>query len=111
HRIGKRHVWPMSNEETIFAEALRKQSAERNAYLDAACAGNSQMRQSIEALLVAHERGAGILEAHPFGADITSESRPSSEGVGATIGPYKLLEQIGGGGMGVVFMAEQLRPV
>ena len=36
---------------------------------------------------------------------------PPSEGVGATVGPYKLLEQIGGGGMGVVYMAEQLRPV
>jgi hypothetical protein len=98
----------MSTEETIFAEALDKGSSlERAAYLEAACAGNAPMRESVEALLLAHERAAGILEAHPLGLDIPSEITPTSEAIGSTIGPYKLLQQIGEGGMAVVVLAEQ----
>jgi serine/threonine protein kinase/Flp pilus assembly protein TadD len=102
----------LTNEETIFAAALRKSSAaERDAYLDQACAGNIQLRHDVEGLLRAHERAGGILEVSPLGTDGMEQTRAASEGVGATIGSYKLLEQIGGGGMGVVYMAEQLRPV
>src|SRR5207248_5481518 len=74
-------------------------------------AGNAELRREVEALLLAHRRAGGILEAPPPGLDVTRELRPSSEGVGSTVGPYKLLEQIGGGGMGVVYMAEQHHPV
>jgi serine/threonine protein kinase/WD40 repeat protein len=102
----------VTNEETIFAEALGKGSAsERDTYLDHACAGNAELRLQVESLLLAHQKAGGILEAPPVDLDVTREIRPSSEGVGTTVGPYKLLEQIGGGGMGVVYMAEQLRPV
>jgi serine/threonine protein kinase/tetratricopeptide (TPR) repeat protein len=102
----------VKSEETIFAEALGKGSAlERDAYLDQACAGNAELRRAVEALLLAHQEASGILEAPPPGLDVSVENRPSTEGVGSPIGPYKLLEQIGGGGMGVVYMAEQLRPV
>src|SRR5687767_12780140 len=102
----------MTDEEKIFAEALGKGSPpELSAFLDAACAGNAEMRRGVEALLRAHDRAAGILEGSPVGVDVMAQTRLMGEGVGSTIGPYKLLEQIGGGGMGVVFMAEQLRPV
>ena len=101
----------MTNEETIFAESLGKTSAaERDAYLDHACAGNAELRREVEALLLAHKAG-GILEAPAVDMGVTREVGPSCEGVGSTVGPYKLLEQIGGGGMGVVYMAEQTRPV
>src|SRR5215207_8651188 len=99
------------NEETIFAAALGHASAaERAAYLDQACAGDTELRRSVDALLLAHQKAGGILEAAPATLQATTPPR-SGERVGTTIGPYKLLEQIGGGGMGVVFMAEQLRPV
>jgi len=101
----------MTNEETIFAEALSKGSEEQQAaYLESACAGDAGLRRDVDALLIAH-RAAGILEAPLAGVNVTKLAPASTAGVGSTVGPYKLLEQIGGGGMGVVYMAEQLHPV
>ena len=102
----------MTDEESLFAEALAKGSAdERGAFLDAACADNPDVRARVEALLAAHAQARGILETPPPGLDQTTETIPPRGLIGSAIGPYKLLEQIGGGGMGAVYMAEQLRPV
>jgi serine/threonine protein kinase len=103
----------MSSEESIFAGALGKSSeSERAAFLDHACAGDGCLRKQVEALLLAHGRPRGILESPPTRPNRAAGTAPSHRvGVGRTVGPYKLLEQIGVGGMGVVFMAEQQRPV
>jgi len=106
----------VTREEVIFAEAVGKGSAgEREAYVAHACAGEENLRRQVEALLVAHDQAAGVLESPPppppLGMDVTTDVPPPAHAVGSTIGPYKLLEQIGGGGMGVVYMAEQFRPV
>jgi serine/threonine-protein kinase len=102
----------MTNEETIFGEALGKGSAAAQAaYLDQACAGDAPLRRAVEALLLAHQRAGGILESAPADPDLTRPANASADGVGFMIGPYKLLEQIGAGGMGIVYMAEQLHPV
>src|SRR3954452_2122032 len=102
----------MSTEETIFTAALDAGSpAEQLAYLDRACAGDAQLRGDVEELLAAHRRAGGILEVPPAGLGAIVHDLPAFDGVGSQIGPYKLLEQIGGGGMGVVFMAEQVHPV
>src|SRR2546423_5550200 len=98
----------MNNEESIFAEALAKGSgADRAAFLEAACGDDASLRCAVEALLIAHHRAGGVLEMPMPDLDMT---RPLSDPVGTMVGPYKLLEQIGAGGMGVVYMAEQLRP-
>ena len=66
-------------------------------------------RRRVELLLEADDRTAGILERGPDG--LTGPHEPPGERPGDRVGPYKLLQQIGEGGMGVVYMAEQTEPV
>src|SRR5437879_3763161 len=102
-------VRPM-NEESIFLEALQKPTPEdRAAFLDNACGDNPELRRSVDMLLKAHERAGHFLEKVPGLGPTTDD--PISERPGTVIGPYKLLQQIGEGGMGTVFMAEQTQPV
>ncbi len=104
--------------ESIFADALAKAPTERAAYLAEACAGDADLRSRVEALLHAHDdagsflnqpvAAAGITTDQPAGQWLNRDDGPAlTEGPGTRIGPYKLLQQIGEGGMGVVYMAEQ----
>ena len=98
------------NEASIFAAALQKTAAERAAFLDGVCAADPQLRASIQSLLDAHGQAGGFSEPEP--ANLATINRPSiSERPGGVVGHYKLLEQIGEGGFGAVFMAQQLQPV
>jgi serine/threonine protein kinase/tetratricopeptide (TPR) repeat protein len=115
------------NERSIFMEALAKEEAERSAYLADACGGDTALLQRVEALLESHEQAGNFLakpvaerlaeqQAMPAGGEATSGSLTSAASdsrarPGTVIGPYKLLQQIGEGGMGTVFMAEQTEPV
>ncbi len=98
--------------ESIFLAALEKGSpAERGAYLDQACGDDPELRRHVERLLEAHPRAGGFLDAPAPLSAHTLEEASHSDAFGAMIGPYKLLEQIGEGGMGTVWMAEQQEPV
>jgi WD40 repeat protein/serine/threonine protein kinase len=99
------------NEQSLFIEALEKEDpAERAAFLDRACAGVAGLRERIERLLARHARlGSGPEGGVP--ALVATLDLPAAERPGSVIGPYKLMEQIGEGGMGLVFVAEQTEPV
>ncbi|NOS70601.1 MAG: serine/threonine protein kinase [Verrucomicrobia bacterium] len=107
---------PTSPEQAVFAEALQRATPEaRAAYLDGACGADVALRRRVEALLHAAESAGDFLEQPPTGLTAGDRSTMvvtlSSEKTGDRIGRYKLLQQIGEGGCGVVYMAEQEEPV
>jgi serine/threonine protein kinase len=111
--------------ESVFFTALKKRSpADRRAYLDEACATDHELRHQVERMLAAQVAVGSFLE-QPAIPNVAGSLREPLHGTtdtrhltpdtfpdaGAIIGPYKLLQQIGEGGMGVVFMAEQTEPI
>ena len=108
-----------SSLESIFTEALEcTDPAQRAAFLDRACAQHPAIRERVERLLAAHDRAGGFLELPATDALAIAGAATDQPGAtqtllapGTRIGPYKMLQKIGEGGMGVVYMAEQERPV
>src|SRR4051812_44996252 len=98
------------NAEELFNAALAKPPPERPAFLAGACAGDAGLRGRVEDLLRAHENPGSFL-ADPPPLPTAPAAEQAGERPGTFIGPYKLLQQIGEGGMGTVFLAEQTRPV
>jgi WD40 repeat protein/serine/threonine protein kinase/tetratricopeptide (TPR) repeat protein len=114
----------LSRVKAIFLAAAEKtNSSEQEAFLHDACGADEELRRQVEALLRQHEQASDFLESPPPGLGQTADSdecdaavagsQPTAptEEVGTRIGPYKLLQNLGEGGMGAVWVAEQQEPV
>ncbi len=113
--------------ESLYFAALEKPAVERAAFLDAACGTDVELRARVERLLAAQPKVGGFLDAPVATADLPAAGRTltfgsdgsatadlpgRAEHIGAILGgKYKLIEEIGEGGMGSVFMAQQTEPV
>src|SRR5256885_1330479 len=99
------------DEASIFLAALEKPSPdERAAFLDEICGDDHDLRRNVAMLLKAHVQAGDFLAQAPA-PDGRTVDQPTTENPGTVIGPYKLLEPIGEGGMGTVWMARQTEPV
>src|SRR6266851_3407182 len=109
--IGKMNGAP-DLDIAVFTEALRLPPEDRDRYLNEACKGDDEFRRRVEALIEAYEQ-AGDFLGRPAGdrPARAAQAIPAGEKPGDHIGHYKLLQQIGEGGCGVVYMAEQEEPV
>ncbi|MEX2138933.1 MAG: serine/threonine-protein kinase, partial [Pirellulales bacterium] len=101
---------PNSIDRVYWDAAQLSGDDQRRAYLDQACGDNTELRRRVEELLDVAADASDFLESPPV-SPLAGDESPIDEGPGSVIGPYKLLQQIGEGGFGVVFMAEQTQPV
>src|SRR5262245_20722074 len=100
------------NEREIFSGAIQRDDpVQRREFVHQACAADNALRRRIEELLSVYDRAGDFPESPVARPDATVDQPPIVEGPCTVISPYKLLEPIGEGGMGTVWMAEQKEPI
>jgi non-specific serine/threonine protein kinase len=96
--------------QALLQSALERESDERVSFLQEACAGDESLRRQLESLLVSYEQAGSFLEspAAQVGAPLVNDAR-AKLAAGDAMGPYRILSQIGSGGMAEVYLAQDTR--
>ena len=106
------HIPSSPRAEATFLSVLDRPSEEREAYLARACEGDAALKAEVAAMLAAHRQAGDFMEHPPLSPEVAAElARCKPEESGDHIVPYKLLQEIGVGGFGTVWMADQEQPV
>ena len=106
---GMTEVERMRQADEVVQSALEREPREQAAFLDTACAGDQYLRAEVESLLGYRERARNFIEtpAYVLNAELFTEEDDSTQVEGRQIGSYRIVREIGQGGMGAVFLAER----
>ena len=92
---------------SIFHAAIEREGTERRAFLDGACANDEELRREVESLIRSHEQVGSLMDAPAYERDASLvDAMDQGSFVGHTLGHYRIVRRLGGGGMGEVYLAE-----